>query len=122
MRNLYCRYFSGAVWLEPDLDTLAEAGRQLRRFEAVLDFSSLDAQMDQLASRWGLRQAPFLHQNQAPGPRLELDSLSRKILEQHNELDRQLYGEFRGGFIKGFEGVGRRVSDFGNQMAEDRGR
>lgn len=110
MRNLYCRYFSGAVWQEPDADTLAEAGRQLKRFEAVLDFSSLDEQMDKLASRWGLRQAPFLHQNQAPGPKLQMDPRSRRILEEHNALDRQLYEEFRGGFIKGFEEARERAS------------
>ena len=108
MRNLYCRYFSGTVWPEPTADTLAEASRQMKRFEAVLDFSSLDTQIDQLASRWGLRRAPFFHQNQAPGPRLELDALSRRILEKHNELDRKLYEEFRGGFIKGLQGAGNR--------------
>ncbi|NBV97478.1 MAG: hypothetical protein EBT30_08055 [Verrucomicrobia bacterium] len=103
MRNMYCRYYSGIPWQEPDETTLEEAFRQLRRFEAVLDFSQLGVHMGRLAFRWGVRRAAFPHRNQAPGPKVELDALSRKILERHNELDLRLYAHFRGGWIKGFE-------------------
>jgi len=103
MRNMYCRYYSGFPWQEPDETTLAEATRQLGCFEAVLDFSELGVQMGKLASVWGIRQAPFPQTNHAPGPKLELDPASREILKKHNEWDLKLYAHFRGGWIHGFE-------------------
>jgi len=103
MRNMYCRYFSGIPWKEPDGETLAEASRQLAAFEAVLDFRDLDRQIHQLAARWGLRGAGFAHCNRAPGPVMELDAASREILQNYNHLDLQLHEQYARGFIRGFE-------------------
>jgi len=101
MRNMYCRYLSGFPWREADTEILHLAKNHLSRFEAVLSLGDLSKQIDRLCSVWSLSPSvAFQHRNRAPGPEMGLDPASREILEEHNQMDLNLYTQFRNGFIR----------------------
>lgn len=89
VQNMACRYYSGRVYIEPDINTLYLAKRNLSKFKFILDFDNFDASLINFSSTLNIPIDNIPHERKSSYDLF--GNSDRELIASSNQLDIKLY-------------------------------
>lgn len=91
-RNLYCRYFSGVVFKEPEESEKELALKSLLDFKEVLSFDNLEDDINSFLTKYEIEATAIPHLRKSKNKKASEEE--RRLISEYNKLDISLYQEW----------------------------
>ena len=93
VRNMACRYYSGEIAREPNVETSEKAFNNLMNFICVISFDNLENEATKFLAKYNIKPAFIPHERKSNNTRYTQNDYD--LIYKYNKLDIELFNEWK---------------------------